>query len=190
MARLATGDKMPNFTFDTAYENGKTIEAVLKDKKRTIFWVLRYIGCPTCRYDVHMLAMRYQEFLDLDTQIFVVMQSEPVNVRNDLKDTQLPFSIICDTDMEIYHTLEIPVACSKEERMPKLSTEIARLEEKRKEVKALGFVHGKYEGNEQQLPALFLIEDDSTVRYVHYAKHSIDMPAIDEVLNLLKNSTK
>lgn len=186
MAKLSVGDKMPNFKFNTAYETGKTIEAVLKGKARTIFWVLRYIGCPTCRYDIHLMATRYQEFLDLDTQIFVVMQSDSANVKESLQDSGLPFEIICDTNMEIYRKLEIPATSCKKERMPTLPEEFAKLEEKRKRVKELGLVHGKYEGNEQQLPALFVTEEDGTVRYVHYAKNSIDMPTVDEMLTLLK----
>lgn len=83
--KLSIGDKMPNFVFDTAYEKGKTVEEILKAKKRTVFWVLRYIGCTTCRYDIHVIATRYREFLQLDTQVYVVMQSEPAIVREELK---------------------------------------------------------------------------------------------------------
>lgn len=186
MAKLSVGDKMPNFVFNTAYENGKTVKGVLSHKKKTIFWVLRYIGCTTCRYDVHVMAARYQDFLNLDAQIYVVMQSEPVNVREDLKETPLPFEIICDTRMEIYQALEIHATACKEDRMPTDPVEIAKLEEKKKKIKELGIVHGKYEGNEQQLPALFVVEQDGTVSYAHYAKNSIDMPTVDEMLGIIK----
>lgn len=186
MAKLSLGDKMPNFTFDTAYETGKTVKEVIQNKKNTIFWVLRYIGCPTCRYDVHMMAERYQEFLALDTQILVVMQSEPAVVREDLKDTKLPFAIICDSKMEFYQSLQIPATACKEDRMPTDPAGIEKLEEKRKKVKEAGFVHGKYEGNEQQLPALFVVRQDGTTVYVHYAQNSIDMPTVDEMLKIIK----
>ncbi len=187
MSKLSVGDKMPNFVFNTAYENSKTVEEVLRQKSKTVFWVLRYIGCTTCRYDVHVMSTRYQEFLDLDTQIYVVMQSEPINVREDLKDIKLPFDIICDTGMDIYKSLEIHAAACKEDRMPTDPSDIAKLEEKKKKVQESGIVHGKYEGNEQQLPALFVVERDSTVSYSHYAKNSIDMPTVDEMLNIIKN---
>lgn len=186
MAKLQVGNQMPNFTFNTAYETGKTVEVALKGKSKTIFWVLRYIGCTSCRYDVHMLAERYQEFLALDTQIYVVMQSEAAIVREDLKDSKLPFDIICDTDMEIYRSLEIMAAACKEDRMPVDPKEIAKLEEKKKKIKEAGFVHGKYEGNEQQLPALFMVDPHSTVIYAHYAQNSIDMPSVEEMLAIIK----
>ena len=45
-----------------------------------------------------------------------------------------------------------------------------------------GFSHGKYEGNEQQLPALFIVDAAGKVLTAHYARDIMDMPTIDEVL--------
>lgn len=185
MPKLSVGDKMPNFKFNTAYHSDLTIEDILPKKQRTIFWVLRYIGCTTCRYDVHMLASNYQKFLDLDSQIYVVMQSEPANVREYLAEQALPFEIICDSKQEIYQTLVIPATATREERQPTEESDLAKLADKMAKLKAGGFVHGKYEGNEQQLPALFVVEQDGTVSYAHYAKNSIDMPSVDEMLQTL-----
>ncbi len=184
MAKLHVGDKMPSFTFQTESESGLTTESVLKNG-RTVFWVLRYIGCTTCRYDLHQIAAKYGDFLAKGAQVYVVMQSDPAIVQEDLQDSPLPFHIICDQDQEIYRTLEIPATKTKEERMPTSPEDIARLEEKKQKVKELGFVHGRYEGNEQQLPALFVVEPDASVSYVHYAQNSIDMPTVDQMLEIL-----
>ncbi len=186
MARLNVGDRMPDFAFDTAYERGLTVNKVLPKAKRTVFWVLRYIGCTTCRYDVHILAQEYARFEKAGAQLFVVMQSQPENVRADLADNRLPFEIVCDPQMRIYDALEIYAAPSKEARMPTDPEQIKKLEEKKQRVKEAGFVHGKYEGNEQQLPALFVVEQDGVVSYAHYAKNSIDMPTPDEMLKWLE----
>ena len=48
-----------------------------------------------------------------------------------------------------------------------------------------GYTHGDYEGNELQLPALFIVDEDGTVSYAHYAKNIADMPGVQEVLDLL-----
>ena len=48
-----------------------------------------------------------------------------------------------------------------------------------------GFIHGDYEGNELQLPAMFIVDEDRKISYAHYAKELADMPEIDEVLNSL-----
>ncbi len=180
MAILKVGDKMPNFTFNTAYENGKTVNEVLKGK--TVFWVLRYIGCTVCRYDVHVIAQRYNEFTAKGAQVFVVMQSDPAVVREDLKEEKLPFDIICDTDMEIYKALEINPAESMEALV---GGSMPKLQEKGAAAAAAGFAHGKYEGDEQQLPAMFIVEGDGTVSYAHYGKDLMDMPLVDDVLAML-----
>ena len=184
MAKLFVGDKMPNFTFQTESETGVTTEKVLQGG-RTVFWVLRYIGCTTCRWDVHQISLNYDKFKEKGAQVYVVMQSDPAVVREDLKDSPLPFHIICDQDQEIYKTLEIRATETREERQPKTPEDIAKWEAKIAKVRASGFVHGKYEGNEQQLPAMFVVEPDGTVIYAHYAENSIDMPSVDEMLEIL-----
>ena len=114
MAKLNTGDKLPSFTFDTHLRDGLGSLSVLRGK--TVFWVLRYIGCTVCRYDVHLIAQRYDEFTAKGAQVFVVMQSDRDHVQKDLAatDTVLPFEIICDPDQKIYDLLSIEPAESME----------------------------------------------------------------------------
>ena len=186
MAKLTVGSQFPDFKFNTGYRTGLTVKEEVKKAEKTIFWVLRYIGCTTCRYDVHLLSQRYEEFKALGTQILVVMQSEPATVQEDLKDSPLPFEIICDVDQEIYKTLEIRATETREERQPTSPEDIAKWQAKIAAVKQSGFVHGKYEGNEQQLPAFFVTDNTGKVLYAHYAANSIDMPTVDEALEILK----
>ena len=56
------------------------------------------------------------------------------------------------------------------------------MKKKADKCKAYGFEHGDYEGNELQLPAMFIVGKDGTVEFAHYAKGIVDMPVIDEVL--------
>ena len=84
------------------------------------------------------------------------MQSDPAVVREDLKETKLPFDIVCDTDMNIYKSLEIAPAASMEAMLGGDPSVMAKLQEKGAKAEAAGFTHGKYEGDEQQLPAMFL----------------------------------
>lgn len=185
MARLNVGDKMPNLTVNTAYETNKTIADIVNGK-RTVFWVLRYIGCTTCRYDVHLFIERYQEFKDKDTQVVIVMQSLPERIQEDVREEmngkKLPFDIICDIDFHFYNTLEIKPATSKEEL---IGPDVEKMEKRRSAVKEAGFVHGEYEGDELQLPAMFITDGDLTVTNARYCKHITDMPTIDELLNML-----
>jgi peroxiredoxin len=185
MARVIVGDQFPDFQIHTAHDVDEHTAEVVKRAKKTVFWVLRYIGCTTCRYDVHLIKERYQEFRDLGVQVLVVLQSRPEIVRADLAGDEVPYEIICDPDQEIYKRFSIDPAPSKEARQPTEPADVEKWQAKIEKVKASGFVHGKYEGNEQQLPAMFIVGADAVVLYAHYAKNSIDMPTVDELLKIL-----
>ena len=178
MAKLVVGEKFPNFTVNTAFENGLTIEKIV-DGKPTMFVVLRYIGCTVCRYDVHMLTVRHNEFAEKGTNIVVVMQSNPEIVQRDLNGGTLPFHLICDEAQEIYKTLEINAA---KDKMELLGDGLEALQAKGAKAAAAGFVHGDYEGVEEQLPAFFYVDADLTVKEAHYAKSIMDMPTVDDML--------
>ena len=180
MSRIQIGEKLPDFTVDTQNQNNVTLHGLLKGK--TVLRVLRYIGCPSCRVDVHEIAVRYEEFTKRGAQVLVVMQSTQKNLTDALAGEELPLSIVCDPDMAIYKALAIPVAANKEElRGPDVAAMLAI----RDKVQALGYAHGLYEGDELQLPAMFIADQDGTVRYAHYATAIPDMPSVDEVLAIL-----
>ena len=178
MAKLVKGDKMPNFVLDTAFENGVSFEKIVGGKP-TMFVVLRYIGYTVCRYDVHMITERYDEFVKKGVNVAVVMQSTPAMVQKDLDGATLPFYLVCDDQQEVYKTLDISPAPD----MPSLvGTDMAALQAKGAQAAAAGFKHGEYEGNEQQLPAFFFVDGDMTVTEAHYATTIVDMPTVDEML--------
>lgn len=188
MPKLNTGDRLPDLTFSTNTGRTLTTQQAVAGK-RTIFWVLRYIGCTTCRYDVHLLSERYDEIEKRGAQVFVVMQSDPAVVAEDLKGQSLPFEIICDTDMAVYKALAIPAAKDMDELVPSGDTDDAkRWGEKVKKFTDAGFVHGKYEGDEMQLPAFFLVDGNGVVEVAHYAKNLADMPTIDDMTTMLDKS--
>ena len=80
MAKIKAGDKFPNYTVDSVYGTdvikGTTIEKIMNGKP-TMFWFQRYMGCPPCRLDVHLLVMNYEKFIEKGVEVVVVMQSKP-----------------------------------------------------------------------------------------------------------------
>ena len=176
--RLAAGDRIPDFSVET---NRRELEIPGDFKRKTVLWVIRYIGCPVCRYDVHLLAEKYDEISAKGYDLFVVMQSDTEHIKRDLEGADIPFEIICDPELKIYNALEIRPAKNE----VALVGNIFRLKAKGDKAKALGFVHGDYEGNELQLPALFILSEDGTVKYAHYGKNITDMPSVDELIGML-----
>lgn len=184
MAKLHIGEMLPDFAFSTA--NGKNM-TVANDVlgKKTVFWVIRYIGCTICRYDVHMLAQLYPQFQAKDTEVLVVMQSDPAIVREELKEANIPFEIVCDPEMNIYKQFEIPCAADKAELGGKDPALLQRLQVKSAAAKECGFVHGAYEGDEMQLPAVWVVEKDGKLSYVKYGEAVADIPTPAELLETL-----
>lgn len=185
MSKIVVGQVMPDFHFSTNLHSENLLSDVVKKTNKTVLWVLRYIGCPTCQYDVHCIAENYTRFQEKNAQVYVVMQSSRESVQSALQQTPIPFEIICDETQSIYQSFSIEATQTKEERLPKTEEGKRLLEEKRARVKEGGFVHGSYEGNEQQLPAWFVIDKNRVVLYAHYAKDMIDMPDVDQALSLI-----
>lgn len=184
MARLVKGDKFPDFKVNTILGNqlneGIAISEITGGKP-TMFWFLRYMGCPPCRLDVHLLTMKKPEFDAKGVNIVVVMQSKPEIVLRDMIDKTLPFHLICDTDQALYKALELG------ERKPGWRDTMTEEDKAKQRYKAgilneLGIVHGEYEGNEEQAPGWFYIDGDMNVIQAHYGKYTADMPLADDAL--------
>ena len=158
--RFKVGDYFPDFIFNTAYRKNLQVHEILN--KETVFWCIRYIGCPVCRYDVHCIKEKYAEIQKKNAQVFVVMQ--------------------CDPEKKFYNELEIDPALSKEELIGHNTDE---LEKKRQACKELGYTHGDYEGDELQLPALFIVNKKGIITYVKYGDSLVSLPTVDELIDLL-----
>ena len=59
--------------------------------------------------------------------------------------------------------------------------------EKVADAKSMGLSHGEYEGNELQLPAMFIVDGNNKVIYSHYAKDGADIPRARAVLDMVYN---
>ena len=187
MAKIKAGDKFPNYTVDSVYGTdvikGTTIEKIMNGKP-TMFWFQRYMGCPPCRLDVHLLVMNYEKFIEKGVEVVVVMQSKPEIVLKDMVDKTLPFHLICDPTESIYKDLEI----GDMEKDSMTEADMAKFAVKREMMAAEPekYEHGEYESNEAQAPAWFWLDKDMTVIEAHYAKNIADMPLAQEALDKIK----
>lgn len=178
--KLEKGLNLENFTFDTPYESGLNIKDVVsRVRKKTAIIFLRYYGCTICQYDIHLMAKSYDLIKQVDGQILVVLQSLPENISKQMEKTDLPFDIICDPDQILYKKYEILPAKS----MAKMAD--FKIISKISKAKSAGFEHGEYEGEELQLPAICVVDNNLLIEYAHYAKTISDMPDIQKIKELL-----
>lgn len=180
MPKLTVGERMPDFTFATPFETGRTIAGTAKRVKgKTAVVFLRYFGCTFCQYDMRQFAEEYTAITAAGGQLLVVLQSSPAKLAGELTADSFPFEIICDPEQTLYREFEITPAKS----MAAMTN--AKTLKKAAKVALAGFKHGDYEGDEFQLPAVFVVTPDLTITHAHYGKAVGDVPTPKELAALL-----
>ncbi len=175
MAKLQVGDVMPDFSFDTPFLRGNTLaQAMGKGKTAIVF--LRYYGCTLCRLDLAQYKAGYAELQQAGGKLLVVLQSDADLLRQELEgNNSFPFDIVCDPKGDLYRQFDILPAASKAKMAgPGTLAKIAK-------ATAAGHRHGRYEGDELQLPAAFVLDADRHVLFAHYAKTVDDVPTVREL---------
>lgn len=178
--KLEVGMKMPEIIYDTPYERNKSYLEEIKNQKSVLLF-LRYYGWRVCQVDLLELKESYEIFLDNNINLKVVLQSDPDKLKDTLGENPLPFEIICDPEQELYKEFEIGSAVSKLKLAGGAKTLV-----KINKAEKLGLVHGEYEGEELQLPAIFIIDENGTIEYTKYAKNLADMPSAKDIIILLE----
>ena len=177
--KLTKGAKMPDFEYLSPYAEGTKTFCEFANGKKTYVVFLRYFGCTVCRLDLHLYAQRMAEFAAKDAQLMVVLQSDPNIVKAEAPQGTFPYEIACDPTQAVYKKFEIEPAASMGKM---IGGGLFKALKKMKAAKQAGFEHGEYEGNEQQLPAMVLVDENGDIAFSHYAKNLVDMPSIDEML--------
>lgn len=177
---LSVGEVMADFTYDTPFENGVSFSETVKKANKTAVVFLRYYGCTLCQSEMQELAQNYQAVTNAGGQVLVVLQSDPAGLAGQLQKGDFPFDIICDPKQELYKAFGVKAAESMAEMMD------AKSFAKINKAAEAGFEHGKYEGNELQLPAAFVTDAEGKLTYVHYGTSAGDTPTMEELANLLK----
>lgn len=180
MEKLEIGQIMPDFDYVTPFSAGHTLAETAAKAPKTALVFLRYWGCPLCQYDIHLLAQAHADITAHGGQLLVVLQSDPKSLAEKLgNEKALPFPIVCDPDQKLYKEFDIAPAASM--------AKMADLKMVGRIIKAtrLGFKHGEYEGDEQQLPAAFVVDGERKILYARYAKSVSDMPGAAELAKLL-----
>ena len=180
---LHVGEAAPDFTSATAYDETLQLSKALTEK-HTVLLFSRYIGCSLCQLDIHDLMEHYGLITAQGAKALVVLQSEPETIRGENAENPYPFTVICDPQCQIYKDWGIAPASSKAELVsPGTLAKIAK-------AKMAGYTHGKYEGEELQLPALFILAPDMRIEYVKYAKNLGDLPDAAGIAKLLEDMPK
>lgn len=189
MPKIAVGAQFPDLKFETFRGEHASVKQAIASQKLTVFWLMRFIGCRFCQYDLDLLAEKYAAFTEKGAKVYVILQSTEDSISGLKGDFSLPYEIICDAEHVFYKTLDVRATATKQERMPATEERMELWREKKAAVEEKHYPHKSDEGEAQQLPALFMVGPDGAVRYAHYAVDSIDIPGIDEMLQLVDELT-
>lgn len=173
---VTTGEKAIDFHYQNPFGGENTLSEKVKAAKKTCLIFLRYYGCTICQLDMKAYREQYAKFTDKDAQILLVLQSQPSTIAGGIDENYFGFEIACDPQQELYKAYQIASAKNK------LGLASIKTIKKMQAAKKSGLEHGAYEGNEMQLPAVFVLDSDMNVLYAHRAKNAGDMPEIDELV--------
>lgn len=176
--KLKNGQKMPNFSYDTPYIKNIDYLDSVKGKKAVLVF-LRYYGCMICQLDLMEIQENIGEFNRRNIDIKVVLQSSSKKMKENLKKQPLDYEIICDPQGELYEKFSIEV----EKYRIKLGS--GNTLRKMQRARKAGLKHGECEGNELQLPAIFILDELGKIVYLHYAENIADIPEAKDILNIV-----
>lgn len=173
ISKLLVGSRAPDFNFESPWDNQNSFYGITKNKSVIIIF-LRYIGCPVCQYEMASIRRKIDNVNQKNIMLFVVLQSTTEMIRSVAEKDDWPFTIICDPEGKIFRQYSV-----EKGNLLKYLNPIGLIAA----AKSLmaGYSHGKFEGDETQLPAAFSITGDKTIKYAHYGNRVNDIPGIEEL---------
>lgn len=164
--RIAVGDKLPFFLYDTPYSAQNRFRDLLAEKSPLVLIFMANFGHPITR----TFASRYAEtFSSLrDGGMALVVRSRADKLSRSIGPDTLPFPLLCDADGVLYEYLDIPQNSST---LMTYSLEGWRI---LREAKKQGYRAAK--GTPQQLPLTLILDRDGTVLFSHYGASLTDVP--------------
>ncbi|MBI9105606.1 MAG: GNAT family N-acetyltransferase [Spirochaetales bacterium] len=175
--KLSEGKEAPDFNFDTPWTQNQRFHDYLADGK-TILIFLRYMGCPICQMRISSLRNDWTRFKAKGVNVLLVLQSTPENITSVVSKADIPFTIVCDPEEKIFGQYKVTGGNLFQYAAPSVLSKVM-------EAKKAGIEHGPNEGNERQLPAVFLINEEKQIRHAYYGKNVGDSPDNEELLQLV-----
>jgi peroxiredoxin len=169
ISRLGIGSRANDFRFETPWGDGKNFYEAAEDKPAVLVF-LRYLGCPICQNDMANLKREVGLIKGKGAKLFVILQSSPHTISSVTNKEDWPFTIICDPLGELFRLYGVePGGIIKYLHPAGLISAIRATMQ--------GYRHGKFEGYETQLPAVFIVGKDKMIKYAHYGRHLSDIPS-------------
>ena len=166
--RLAPGMCAPDFAFETPWERDVGFDDAMGAAPAVLFF-LRYAGCPLCQMRVAEIHRESSQWRNMGATTFVVLQSRPESVAWLVSKKETPFVPVCDPGGEVFSLYGVDPGGLHQYLAPSVL-------KKALAATGRGYRHGKREGREFQLPAVFVLQGGRRIRLAHYGKNIDDLP--------------
>lgn len=169
--KLKVGDKAPLFKLDSYNAGTIDLGELIGKKQKIVLLFSRYFGCPICQLDLNILMESVPEINNKGAKLLYVTQSGEKVTQEFIAKYKIEFPVIASSKKELY--AEYGLGLMNEEAVKKVKSKF-------KEATERGFVHGDYEGWENQGPGQFVIGEDGNI--LHERKGWLLLPEIFGVL--------
>lgn len=164
--RIAVGEKLPFFLYDTPYSARNRFRDLLAAKSPLVLVFMPNFGHPITRTFASRYAQTYPALRD--GALALVVRSRADKLASSIGPDTLPYPLLCDSDGVLYDFLDIP---QNSNALMTYSLEGWRI---LREAKKQGYRSAK--GTPQQLPLTLILDTDGTVLFSHYGASLTDVP--------------
>lgn len=164
--RIAPGDKIPFFQYDTPYSAQNSFRELLEHNAPLVLVFMSNFGHPVTR----TFVSRYSHSRHRLTGggFAMVVRSYPEKLAENIGPNSLPYPLLCDAEGVLYELLDIP---EKSGFWRTCSLEAWRI---LKKARRRGYVMPAHQP--QQMPLTLILDADGTVLFSHYGSSLTDVP--------------
>ena len=173
-SKLTIAKKAPDFKFKTPWDDEVNFYDAAGNNPAVLIF-LRYYGCPVCRMEMAKMKQEINIIRQKGVHLFVVLQSAPETIDALIKKDDFPFTIICDPQGKVFQLYGVEAGGFIKYLHP--AGLVAAIKAVSK-----GFMHGKFEGKETQLPAAFAVSADKIIKYAYYGENISDIPSLEKIV--------
>jgi peroxiredoxin len=125
------------------------------------------LGCPLCKEKLEELKEALPRFREKSIKPAAVVQSTPKRVSSYAERVGMPIMLVPDREKELYALFGLRRGGVLDYMAPSVMGATIRATFK-------GHMHGRFEGDEFQVPGAFLLSPEGEVLRAHYGKNVSD----------------
>lgn len=175
--RIKVNDKAPTFTANDV--NGTKIDLEKYKGKKVFLAFFRYASCPVCNFRMHDILENYDQIKASGYEIIAVYESTNETLNEFLRDENVPFPIIGDSELVLYKKYRVEKSFWRTIGSV-FDKKVTNNKNKGKELfngKKL-----KKDGNLTRIPADFLIDENGIITTAYYGKDIGDHLPLDQII--------